>query len=385
MDDPYLVFVPGQPLLFAAERGRSVLLLRCPELEVERTMETPPDRKLDVVKASPDGRSIGGFFHVSSFRSGGTLRVWRTTGETQLVLDDASAAFEFFGNNQLIVWQPKSGITQWQLGEGEATRTGPAITTATNVQVNVGSNGFYLSPDGRYLLTNGVCHGDDPKTDDAVYCLYDLHDGATVGWSAEDPESMNGTGFTRQFTELLLATNIDTSGPNQEACKKVAPNRELCVGPGAASLIESAQPPENHAAGPSSSVASATVPKEVPPAPPPAPPAANPPARPSFKDVIRQLKELKNVPKAVAEKSETEQLSQAAAGKVRRVLWTIRAGEEFGRFINSCAVSTDGRWAALATNGVTVLLFDTAKLQPKSSVLYGDWQEPTLVKQIEMP
>ena len=62
LDDPYLVFVPGQPLLLAAERGRAVLLLHCPDLEISRKLDVPTDRKLDVIKASPDGTWIAGFF-----------------------------------------------------------------------------------------------------------------------------------------------------------------------------------------------------------------------------------------------------------------------------------------------------------------------------------
>jgi hypothetical protein len=400
VNDPYLAFVPGKPLLFAAERGRSVIYLGYPVLDVARKIEAPPDRRLDVIKASPDGTWIAGFFEQSSFRQGGSLRVWRlSTGETHLLLDDASRAFEFLDNNRLIVWQPKSGITQWELGEGEGKQTGPVITSATNVSVNVATNGMYLSPDHRYLLISGTCHGDDPKTDVGRYCLYDLHDGgSTVLWTEEDPQSMNnpnGGYFSRPVNELLVATNVDITGAGPPACTPVGQNRELCRDPGAVSLIENvvstevektAEPAPANAEAPK-----AEDPTEAPkPVPEPAPKAAPAGKRPAnVKELFHAYKE---AGQAVAETFKdlghviaAAGAARTSAGKNRRVLWTIRAGEEIGRFINSCVLSADGRWVAVASAGVTVSIFDTTQLQPKENALNGAWQEPMMVKQIEMP
>src|SRR4051794_14044453 len=128
VDDPYLAFVPGQPLIFAAERGRSVIFLRYPDLEVDRPLDVPSDRRLEVIKGSPDGTWIAGFFEESSFRVAGKLRVWNVaTGQTTLVLDDASMAFNFLDENRLIAWQPKSGITQWELSATEAKQVGAVV------------------------------------------------------------------------------------------------------------------------------------------------------------------------------------------------------------------------------------------------------------------
>jgi WD40 repeat protein len=307
INDPYLAFVPGQPLLLAAERGRSMLFLSCPELGVARTLDVPQDRKLESIKTSPDGTWIATFFEQSSFRTGGTLRVSKITGETQLLLDDASRAFDFLDDKRLIAWQPKSGITQWELGGPEARRIGAPITSVTDVFRDY----LYFSPDGRYLLIKGTCHGDDPKADLGQYCVFDLSDSATLAWT-DDPETHAGGKFTRQFTELLVATNIDsTGGTAKEACRKAGENRELCSDAAAVTLVDT------------------------------------------------------------------------TSG--RTALWTIRAGDEIGRFINSAALSSDGRWVAVASMGVTVSLFDTGHLEPKKNFLNGAWQEPVMIKQIEMP
>lgn len=371
---PYLAFGPGQPLLFAAERGRSAFFLSCPELEVTRKIEAAPDRKPEIFKASPDGVWMGVFFGVSSLRSGGTLRVLKlATGETHLLLDDASRAFELMDNNRLIVWQPKGGITQWVLGEGEGKQVGPVITTATLVQVNISSNGFYLSPDGRYLLISGTCGTGvegHSKWESWDFCLYDLNDGATLGW-AENPielTSHSATGrFTREFSELLVGTNVDpTGGGEQPACKKVGQNRELCSGARAVTLIETVVPAEGETPAPDSP-GSADAPKED-----------RAPQRPAagFEGIARELKERQKATAASAAERKAARVREAAANP-RRALWTIRSGEEIGRFFNSSALSADGRWLALAVDGVRVLLFDTEQLQPNG--------EPTLVKQFEMP
>jgi hypothetical protein len=45
-------------------------------------------------------------------------------------------------------------------------------------------------------------------------------------------------------------------------------------------------------------------------------------------------------------------------------------------------MSADGRWVAVASQGVTVSIFDTEHLESKDN---GEWQQPAMVKQIEMP
>jgi hypothetical protein len=224
-NDPYLAFVPGQPLLFAAEHGRSVLFLSYPELEVHRKIEVAPDRKLESIKASPDGAWIALFFEVSSFRTGGTLRVLKlATGQTHLLLDDASRAFDFMDNNRLIAWQPKSGITQWDLGESEGKRVGSAVTSLGSVFRDY----MVLSSDRRYLLIQGSCRGAEPNSrTDWSYCLYDLNDGSTVGWSDAPAAGVREAGeFTHEFTELLIGTNVSLVDDPQSICKKVGQNQE---------------------------------------------------------------------------------------------------------------------------------------------------------------
>jgi len=371
VDDPYLAFVPGQPLIFAAERGRSVIFLRYPDLQVDRPLDVPTDRRLEVIKGSPDGTWIAGFFEESSFRVAGKLRVWNVaTGQASLVLDDASMAFNFLDDNRLIAWQPKSGITQWELSATEAKQVGVVVAPENSVF----RDNMYPSPDRRYLLIKGTCRGGEAnsKTDWWDYCVYDLSNGSTVGW-AEDPESAtawNKTGkFTRQFTELLIGANIDsTFGMRQSNCKKVGPTRELCNDGAAVTLVETTE---------------ATV-TSPPPAPKEAPKEA--PARPkfglNFKEMARQIKEASQ---AIAADAQTYRATLNSAGRNRRILWAIRAGEEIGRHINSCALSADGRWVAVGSMGVTVSLFDTEHLEPKKNLMNGEWQEPVMVKQFEMP
>jgi len=381
-DDPYLVFVPGKPLLFAGEHGRTPVFLRYPELDVDRKIDVPADRTLQIVKASPDGTWIGCFFEQSSFRSEGTLRVWKLdTLETHLLRDDAAAAFEFLDNNRLIIWQPKIGITQWALGEGEAKQFGPVITTATNVQVNVRSNGFYLAPDRRYLLTSGRCHGDDPRDDSADYCVYDLSDGSTVGWGDDPETAMTPTfqldpktgnrirTFSSPFSELLIGTNIDLTGGGPPACTPAGQNLELCRSAAAVSLIDTTV------------VAEAEKPAEPATASTEAPqPAPTPRPAGGFKGILGSFKE---AGQAVAAVVQAARATQRGAAKNRRVIWTIQSGDEIGgRFINSCALSADGRWVAVATMGMTVSIFDTTQLQSKDD---GAWQEPLMVKQIDLP
>jgi hypothetical protein len=133
------------------------------------------------------------------------------------------------------------------------------------------------------------------------------------------------------------------------------------------------------------------APTEAPkPIPEPAPKAATALKRPTnVKELFHAYKE---AGQAVAETFKdlghviaASGAARTSAGRNRQVLWTIRAGEEIGRFINSCVLSADGRWVAVASAGVTVSIFDTTQLHSKENALNGTWQEPLMVKQIEMP
>jgi hypothetical protein len=392
-NDPYLAFVPGQPLLFAAERGRSVVYLRYPELVVERKLETPADRRLDVIKASPDGTWIAGFFEQGNLRAGGELRVWKlTTGETRLRLDDASRAYEFMDDHRLVVWQPKGGITQWDLGEPEARRFGPVITGVDLVQNNVSCHGMYLSPDARYLLICGTCRGGESnsKTDWWDYCLYDLSDGATVGWS-EDPgaanipawprdgeERMGDPKFSRQFSELLIGTNIGSAAHEGYGCRKAGENLELCFNGGYVSLIEVTPPTGIEPPPPPPPAAAAVAPAQT---EAPAPRRGN-----KFSDIVRNYKEQVKAAEAATaaarEEREADRARRAAHEPTRRTLWTIPSGDlTGGRTINSCARSADGRWIAVAAGGTMVSLFDTEHLESNED----GKQAPTRVQQLELP
>jgi hypothetical protein len=96
-------------------------------------------------------------------------------------------------------------------------------------------------------------------------------------------------------------------------------------------------------------------------------------------------RELKERQKAATAEVEAARARRAAANKNRRVLWTIRAGDEIGRFINSSALSADGRWVAVASMGTIVSIYDTEHSEEKKNLLNGTWQEPIMVKQIELP
>ena len=380
-NDPYLAFVPGKPLLFAAEHGRSVVYLRYPELEVERKIEVAPDRKLESIKTSPDGTWVALFFEMSGFHTGGTLRVLKlATGETHLLLDDASRAFEFMDNNRVIAWQPKGGITQWELGEGEGKRVGPAVTSLGSVY----RDSMVLSSDSRYVLIQGSCRGSDPNSRaDWAYCLYDLNDGSTVGWSNARAAGYGAEGdfypqdgeFTPEFTELLIGTNVKLATEPESICHKVGQNRNLCNNAAAVTFFETAVTTE----------AEKTTTTPTPPASAEAP-KERPLGKPglNFKDIVQELKERQKAANADAEAARARRADANKNGK-NRILWTIRAGAEIGRFINSCALSADGRWVALASMGVNVSLFDTEQSEAKKNLLNGEWQEPIMVKQIELP
>jgi hypothetical protein len=70
-----------------------------------------------------------------------------------------------------------------------------------------------------------------------------------------------------------------------------------------------------------------------------------------------------------------------------RVVWAIRNTTEpvRNRFLNSCALSADGRWLAVGVHGKDVFLFDTEHLESQGNFLFGSWQQPALVKTFEMP
>lgn len=323
-DNPYLVFVPGQPMLVAVERGRAALLLRYPELEVVRKLEGVSEQKLDTIKSSPDGTWLVGFFDDRILKTGGTLRVWNTTtGESYLFLDDASRAFQFHPTeSRLVVWQPKGGITQWTLGEGESKRVGPAITLH-----HVWGESMRISNDGRYLLIEGGCGGKEYWE----FCVYDLKDGSTVsGTRRENKMGTSGHWLAipienyKEFSEILASTQLDQPVEHSN-CKRVGEHRALCRDRASVALVEldSVQP----------------------------------------------------------------QSALSVRLFPGRYIWEFRAGTEpaNARDLNSCALSADGRWLAVGANGKDVLLFDTEQLESTSNWLAGTWKQPTLVKRFEMP
>ena len=314
IDDPYVAFVPGHPWIFVAERGRSVTILKYPELETVRTLaESEKGRSLLFVEVSPDGEWLAGYFGNPGFmgtgitlQSEGTLRVWNTsTLETGLLLDDVSMAFEFDKSSQrMVVWQPKVGITQWTVGP-ESKRIGPTITSISNIQ----QKRMFLSTDDRYVLTDGACPAAGDWWD---YCLYSLEDGQLVGWIDDPTKGDVNEKQLRDFRELMAATKMDLpDAETSPTCRRQGEKRFVCYDAGSVWLSE-------------------------------------------------------------------------RDGETSRTVWMVR-GTEFGRFYNSGAVSADGKWAAVGVDGKRVLLFDTEHLEDKKSFVVGPWQQPSLVKQFELP
>lgn len=327
-DDPYVAFVPEQPWLVATERSQgTVLLLRYPELELVRKLESPSGQKLLRVESSSDGRWLAGLFGDDS------LRVWNlTTGEQFLTVDSASRAFELTpAGARLVVWQPKVGITQWSLED--ARRVGPVISSIHHVF----RDQMALSSDGRYLLMNGSCRDQDEWRD---FCVYDLTDGAIVAstdadrrdprfWTWRSPEDEGGLPLENEaeFLEILQATGLDE--PEDSVCTALDEEEALCCG-GSVALVE---------------------------------------------------------PRAAPTLPQAEALHEFSG----RYVWEIRPGQKHvgARLFNSCALSGDRRWVAVGADGRDVLLFDTQKLEPKQMGMFGltaySWRQPALVERFEMP
>lgn len=319
-DDPFLLFIPGQPLLVAAERGRSALLLHYPDLAVVRKLEGPGEQKLARVESSPSGKWLTEFFQTS--RTAGTLHVLNSaTGEPQLVLDDASLAFEFHPTEErLIVWQPKAGtISQWSLGGGESKRVGLSITTVKSVD----HANMRLSTDGRYALIKGSCEADKKRWD---ACILNLEDGSTVAqtkfiyndkyWEAARHE--RAMAFPAddypEFVEALYKTKLRSTG---DADEKAAPGSSFHV------------------------------------------------------DAYSSCSELGKGRRFCYSSSTVTGSSNGGAD------WEIDVRDDLeARMITSFAASADGHWIALGIDSVSVLLFDTENL---------DSGAPKLVKEFEMP
>jgi hypothetical protein len=368
-DDPYLLFVPGQPLLAAAARGSSVLLLRYPELEVFKTLDTPNDGRTGIrFRASHDGAWLAGYFSKVTLgvpRGAGVVYVWKTeTGETALKLEDASMAFEFLpSEHRLVVWQPKLGMTQWALGDGGARQVGQAMASVSSVDssndgwllvdadvkdpkavvdsaINVSGagEGMRISADGRHVLVRGACRIGKKSVE---ICIHRLEDSSLVGsarvitndvfWSSKRPDESLKRGAAllpiegyAKFVELLESTKLKDEGPAvgtaYATCQVWGDEHLLCQNAGFVKLQE------------------------------------------------------------IPDSAETTMDGFPAS----RSLWEVHTGDEVGRFINSCAVSADGRWAAVGVDGFTVLLFNTQSLDAMKSFL-GSWKQPELVKRFEMP
>jgi hypothetical protein len=305
-NDPYLFFVVGQPFLVAAERGRSAVLLRYPEMEVVQKLDGPAKVPVETIKTSPDGKFLAVFFHAGSFHVEGSVRVWNTvTGESRLILDDASMAYELHPTEErLVVWQPKGGLTQWSLGEGGGKQVGPAITAVKSVD----RTNLSLSSDGRYALIKGSCQDDKLSWQ---FCVCGLEDGSMVARTnftagAAGDRIAHAVEDNLEFVEILEATKLpskikrslrldDTSEERSgfdvgayPACSEFGKGRRICY---------------------------------------------------SFQFV-----------------------SGSSAGGVR---WEIRPRDDLdARMMTSFAASADGRWAALGIDGVSVLLYDTDQLGP---------------------
>jgi hypothetical protein len=368
-DDPYLLFVPGQPLVVAAARGSSVLFLGYPELEVFKTLDAPADGRTGIrFRASHDGAWLAGYFSKVTLgvpRGTGVVYVWNTqTGETAMKREDASMSFEFLPNeDRLVIWQPKQGMTQWALGEGGAKQVGQAIASVTFVNaandgwllvdadvkepkavvdsaINVSGTGegMRISTDGRYVLVRGTCRIGKETAD---ICIHRLEDDSLVGsarvitndvyWSSQRPDERLKRGATllpvegyAKFVELLQSTNLKDEGPAvgtaYATCRVWGNEHLLC-----------------------------------------------------WNAVFVKLQEM----------PETEKTTMDGF-PASRSLWEVHAGDEVGRFVNSCALSADGRWAAIGVDGYNVLLFDTQTLERMKNFL-GSWKQPALVKRFELP
>jgi hypothetical protein len=303
-DDPYLFFVAGQPFLVAAERGRSAVLLRYPEMEVVRKLDGPANVPVETIKTSSNGKYLAVFFHAGSFHVEGSVRVWNVaTGESRLILDDASMAYEFHPTeDRIVVWQPKGGLTQWSLGEGGGKQFGPSITAVKSVD----RTNLSLSSDGRYALVKGSCQDDKLGWQ---FCVCALEDGSIVARTnftarAAMERYAHEVEGNLEFVEILEATKLpskiksslrlddtseERSGFHVDAyshCSELGKSRRICYS--------------------SSSV------------------------------------------------------SGSSASGVR---WEIRPRDDLdARMMTSFAASADGRWAALGIDGVSVLLYDTDQL-----------------------
>lgn len=324
-DDPYVAFVKGQPLLVAATGGRTVLL-SLPDLKLVRTLEgAAEEQRLLLARSSPDGAWIAGFIArpglfgmKGHYRGEGTLQVWNTaTGESRLVLKDASMAFDFnAAGDRLIMWQQQGGIGQWTLADGK--QAGSAITSADRV------DDLRVSNDGLYLLVKGRCHAENANWD---FCLYRLEDGSATAWTRAvkndetwktkwaGPKTIPMEDY-EEFDEVVDSVDAVDILP----CAHSRKGRLLCSDAGTVML-------------------------------------------------------------ALPAKSKDQRI---AGFPVSRVIWTIRGGEDVGRFINSCALDPDGRFVAVGADGENVLLFDSRHLESNGNLILGNWMQPAFVKRFAM-
>lgn len=285
-----------------------------------------------------------------SYKKGPVTVTDLDTGATVLsIAENVSPVFDFHPVKDLLVlFQPKVGITQWDLERG--VRVEPTILGAT-----IGVTYLEVAPNGNFARTAGMCRAGDWTFD---YCIFDLRDGSTVAWADELVDDLSQLRVTDEdvaraedFQDLLEATGFVSDRQRKAArqeqppgCRRLEEGRLFCCSAASVALTD-----ENAA------------------------PAAEAPAASSKKGAMGLLG-LTGVAQARPREFPGQYLWQIAANRDRKRL-----------FINSCDLSADGKWVALGVDSSEVLLFSTATLEEASLAMMGSWQQPVLVDSYEFP